>query len=67
MVPIIAGLITYLLLVIYCYEQHNEQVSIKRLRQLSAKIENQLRNSICNTDSLQEFKELNDLHSYAIT
>ena len=67
MVQIIAGLITYLLLVIYCYEQHNEQVSIKRLRQLSAKIENQLRNSICNTDSLQEFKELNDLHSYAIT
>ena len=67
MVQILAGLITYLLLVIYCYEQHNEQVSIKRLRQLSAKIENQLRNSICNTDSLQEFKELNDLHSYAIT
>ena len=67
MVQIIAGLTTYLLLVIYCYEQHNEQVSIKRLRQLSAKIENQLRNSICTTDSLQEFKELNDLHSYAIT
>jgi len=34
MVQILAGVITYLLLAIYCYEQHNEKVSIKRVRQL---------------------------------
>jgi len=34
MVQILAGLITYLLLVIYCHEQHNEKVSIRRVRQL---------------------------------
>ena len=31
MVQILSGLITYLLLAIYCYEQHNEKVSIKRV------------------------------------
>ena len=31
MVQILAGLITYLLLAIYCREQHNEKVSIKRV------------------------------------
>jgi len=67
MVQILAGLITYLLLAIYCYEQHNEKVSIKRVRQLRIKIQNELRNSYCNTDSLQNFKEQNDLHSYAKT
>jgi len=67
MVQILAGLITYLLLAIYCYEQHNEKVSIKRVRQLRIKIQNELRNSYCNTDSLQNFKEQNDLSSYAKT
>jgi len=67
MVQILAGLITYLLLAIYCYEQHNEKVSIKRVRQLRIKIQNELRNSYCNTDSLQNFKEQNDLYSYAKT
>ena len=67
MVQILAGLITYLLLAIYCYEQHNEKVSIKRVRQLRIKIQNELRSSYCNTDSLQNFKEQNDLYSYAKT
>ncbi len=35
MVQILAGLITYLLLAIYCREQHNEKVSIKRVRDVS--------------------------------
>ena len=34
MVQILAGLITYLLLAIYCRENFNEKVSIKRVRQL---------------------------------
>ena len=43
MVQILAGLITYLLLAIYCREQHNEKVSIKRVRQLRIKIQNEIR------------------------
>lgn len=41
MVQILAGLITYLLLSIYCHEQHNEKVSIKRVRALRIKIKNE--------------------------
>jgi len=43
MVQILAGLITYLLLAIYCREQHNETVSIKRVRELRIKIQNETR------------------------
>lgn len=42
MVQILAGLITYLLLAIYCHEQHNEKVSIARVRVLRFKIHNEL-------------------------
>ena len=42
MVQILAGLITYLLLAIYCHEQHNEKVNIKRVRELRFKIHNEL-------------------------
>ncbi len=38
-----AGLITYLLLAIYCHEQHGERVSIKRVRELRTKIQNETR------------------------
>ncbi len=41
MVQILAGLITYLLLAICCREQHNEKVSIKRVRQLRIQIINE--------------------------
>lgn len=44
MVQILAGLITYLLLAIYCRQQYNEKVSIKRVRQLRIKIQNEIRN-----------------------
>ncbi len=44
MVQILAGLITYLLLAIYCREQHGEKVSIKRVRELRIKIQNEIRN-----------------------
>ena len=43
MVQILSGLITYLLLAIYCREQHNEKVSIKRVRELRIKIKNEIR------------------------
>jgi hypothetical protein len=49
MVQILAGLITYLLLAIYCREQHNEQVSIKRVRELRIKIQNEIRIATCDT------------------
>jgi len=43
MVQILAGLITYLLLAIYCHEEYHEKVSIKRVRQLRIKIRNESR------------------------
>jgi hypothetical protein len=49
MVQILAGLITYLLLAIYCHRQFNERVSIKRARQLRIKIQNKLRAGIFET------------------
>ena len=43
MIQILSGLITYLLLAIYCHEQHGEPVSISRVRQLCNKILNESR------------------------
>lgn len=43
MIQILAGLITYLLLAIYCHEEHGESVSIKRVRELRCKILNATR------------------------
>jgi hypothetical protein len=43
MVQILAGLITYLLLAIYCRKHFNEKVSIRRVRQLRTQIVNELR------------------------
>ncbi len=42
-VQIFAGLITYLLLAIYCHQQHGEKVSIKRVRELRYQIINESR------------------------
>lgn len=41
MVQILAGLITYLLLAIYCHEEYGEKVNIKRVRELRNKIANE--------------------------
>ena len=43
MAQILAGLITYLLLAIYCHNKFQEKVSIRRVRQLRTQIENELR------------------------
>ena len=43
MVQILGGLISYLLMAIYCHEQFGEAVSIKRIRQLRNNIQNEIR------------------------
>lgn len=45
-VQILAGLITYLLLAIYCHDEHGEKVSIKRVRELR----NQIRNEVAQLE-----------------
>ena len=58
MVQILAGLITYFLLAIYCHEIYNEKVSIKRVRELRIKIRNEIagKNGTTSRDT-QHFKE----------
>lgn len=73
MTQILAGLITYLLLAIYCHEHYREKVSIKRVRELRIKIQNEARilkndqpaprSQQTDTHNLKEQK----WHSYAIT
>lgn len=45
MVQILGGLITYLLLAIYCRENYNEKVNIERVRELRIQIQNEIRDS----------------------
>ena len=61
MVQILSGLITYLLLAIYCREQHNEKVSIKRVRELRIKIQNETRMANRNIDSPNLDKNLENV------
>ena len=66
MVQILAGLITYLLLAIYCREQHNEKVSIKRVRELRINIQNEIR--IANSNIVSSNLEYHRISNhYAIT
>jgi len=66
MVQILAGLITYLLLAIYCREQHNEKVSIKRVRELRIKIQNEIRMATSNGAGSRPEKQGNSI-CYAST
>lgn len=66
MVQILAGLITYLLLAIYCHEQYQEKVSIKRVRELRIKIQNETRASHLQTPRKHE-RTQNHYSSYAKT
>jgi hypothetical protein len=52
-------LITYLLMAIYCREQFNEEVSIKRVRELRTTILNELFNCQDDIDKIENqiFKE----------
>ena len=66
MVQILAGLITYLLLAIYCRKQHNEKVSIKRVRELRIKIQNESRFTTSNVAESQ-YETNENLSFYAKT
>ncbi len=64
MAQILGGLITYLLLAIYCYNHHKEKVSIKRGRKLRIKIQNEARNldsgqptPVCHHADIHNLKE----------
>lgn len=57
MVQILAGLITYLLLAIYCHNNFKEKVSIKRVRELRIKINNEARNLNFSPFGNYNFKE----------
>lgn len=57
MVQILSGLITYLLLAIYCHQEFQERVSIVRVRQLRTKIVNELRGGPMETEDPDYGKE----------
>lgn len=67
MVQILAGLITYLLLAIYCHRQFNERVSIKRVRQLRIVIQNELRAGMYDKPPDSNLKEQHLREVYAKT
>ncbi len=58
MVQILSGLITYLLLAIYCHNHFQEKVSVRRVRQLRTQIENELRCWPMAAENQQYEKEL---------
>jgi len=68
MVQILSGLITYLLLAIYCHEQHGEHVSIRRLRQLRNQIRNEAmqhvrKQAVLRKRSPQNRRRMKKLHA----
>ena len=64
MVQILAGLITYLLLAIHCHENHGEPVSIKRVRELRIKIQNEVRSADASPDhKISKEQEQQILHA----
>ena len=66
MVQILAGLITYILLAIYCHDQHNEKVSVKRLRKISINIRNEMSfEDIVNETGVWVYQPPNQDQSYA--
>lgn len=67
LVQILSGLITYLLLAIYCHNHFKEKVSIRRVRQLRTQIENELRCWPMAADNQQFEKEPNLQNVSAIT
>ena len=57
MAQILGGLITYLLLAIYCHEEHKERVSITRVRELRIKIRNELAEMLSEFNDSEEIDE----------
>lgn len=67
MVQLLAGLITYLLLAIYCHNHYREKVSIKRVRALRIRIQNEARTVENDLSGFSAFHNQNDLYPYAKT
>jgi Transposase DDE domain len=67
MVQILSGLITYLLLAIYCHNHYQERVSIRRVRELRIKIQNELRDSQHRDSMASDFTEQGSDFVYAKT
>ena len=66
MVQMLAGLITYILLAIYCHDQHQEKVSVKRLREISINIRNEMSiEDIVNETGVWYYQPSNQDQSYA--
>lgn len=57
MVPVLIGLITHLRLAIYCHEQYQGEVTIRRVRLLRIEIQNELRDSELWNPCAGDFKE----------
>jgi hypothetical protein len=67
MVQILSGLITYLLLAIYCHKHYREKVSIKRVRELRIKIQNEVRHAEERYPMASDFTEQGSDVLYAKT
>lgn len=68
MVQMLAGLITYILLAIYCHDEYQEHVSVKRLREICIKIRNETRLAdIVNDTGIWIYQPPGLENSYAIT
>jgi hypothetical protein len=61
MVQMLGGLITYLLLAIYCHETHGEKVSIERVRELRIKIRNEA--AMTDSDDESDYDETGGLYA----
>lgn len=67
MVQLLAGLITYLLLAIYCHDKFNEPVSLKRVRQLRNAIRTESRHPDFDPCNCLSGASISKNHSYAKT
>jgi len=68
MVQMLAGLITYILLSIYCHNEYGEHVSVQRLREICIKIRNETSLAdIVNDTGKWKYQPPGSKTSYAIT
>jgi hypothetical protein len=68
MVQMLAGLITYILLAIYCHNEYGEHVSVQRLREICIKIRNETSLAdIVNDTGKWKYQPPGSKTSYAIT
>jgi len=63
MVQMVAGLITYLLLAIYCHKHYQERVSTKRVRELRIKIINETRELKFENNFIREHERLKNIYA----